>query len=200
MRARAAILLLALACGCSTTGSNISPLMRRLGGDAHTPVPLYGQAVVEFIRPSDDSSMTQSTVYEITREGDRFVGVVSGSSRVAYMTRAGNTMFMVVGEAADFMYAELAEGKTYYVHVEPRIGWWKSRFSLIPVRRPQIESKEFQQWDSVDLLTPGPDCEQWVRDNVNSIVQKRNQYLPEWYKKSESERVRIGLHAEDGYP
>jgi hypothetical protein len=31
-------------------------------------------------------------------------------------------------------------------------------------------------------------------------VQKRNQYLPEWYKKSESTRVAIGLHAEDGYP
>jgi hypothetical protein len=203
MRAGALVSLvaaLALASGCSTPGSNISPLMTRLGGDAHTPVPLYGRAVVVFIRPNEDSSMTQSTVYEITQQGDRFVGVVSGSSRVAYMTQAGRRMFMVVGEAADFMYAELAEGKTYYVHVEPRIGWWKSRFSLIPVRRPQIESTEFQQWDSVDLLVPGPGCEQWVRDNVNSIVEKRNEYLPEWYKKSESERRSIGLHAEDGYP
>ena len=197
---RAGIALLALTLGCSTPGSRISPLMTRLGADAHTPVPLYGRAVVVFIRPTEDSSMTQSTVYEITQAGDRFVGVVSGSSRVAYMTQAGSRMFMVVGEAADFMYAELAEGKTYYVHVEPRIGWWKSRFSLIPVRRPQIESPEFQKWDSVELLAPGPDCEQWVRDNVNSIVEKRRQYLPEWYKKTEYDRRKAGLHVEDGYP
>jgi hypothetical protein len=180
--ALAAVALLALASGCSTPGSSSNPLMKRLGGDAHTPVPLYGRAVVVFIRPTKDSYMTQSTVYEIRRDGDYFVGVVSASSRVAYVTDTGSHLFMVVDDR------------------RPRIGWWKSRFSLLPVRRPQIESKEFQQWDSVDLLAPGPGCEQWVRDSVNSIVEKRNQYLPEWYKKSESERRSIGLHAEDGYP
>jgi hypothetical protein len=203
MRTRAllsALALLSLASACSTPGSSISSLMVRLGKDAHTPTPLYGRAVVVFIRPTEDSELTQSTVYDIRDDGDHFVGIVSASSRVAYMAPAGRHTFMVVGEAADFMYAELAEGKTYYVHVEPRIGWWKSRFSLIPIRRFQIESPEFQAWDSVELLAPGPECDQWVQDNVDSIIEKRNTYLVEWYKKTENTRRRIGLHLEDGYP
>jgi hypothetical protein len=200
LSAIALIALIALLPGCSTPGSSISPLMTRLGPDAHTPVPLYGRAVVVFMRPTEDNSLTQSTVYEVASDGDHFVGVVSASSKVAYMTPAGKSLFMVVGESADFMYAELAEGKTYYVLVDPRVGWWKSRFSLLPVRKAQIGSPEFQQWDTVDLLVPGPDCEQWVRDNVNSIVEKRNHYLPDWNRESQAARRSAGLHAEDGYP
>jgi len=185
---------------CFTPGSSISPLMVKLGKDARTPVPLYRQAVVEFLRPNEDNSFTQSTIYDIQSDGDHFVGVVSGSSRVAYMTSMGSHLFMVIGESADFMSAELVEGKTYYVLVDPRVGWFKSRFSLLPVRRAQIGSPEFQQWESVEMLGQGPDCVQWVRDNVDSIVEKRNRYLPRYYEDSESVRRAAGLHAEDGYP
>jgi len=195
----ALLALLALA-ACSTPGSNISPLMVKLGKDAHTPVPLLGQAVVEFIRPNEDNSMTQSTIYDIQSDGDHFVGVVSGSSRVAYVTQTGSHLFMVVGESADFMEAELAEGKTYYVRVEPRAGVWKSRFSLIPIRRHQIGTPEFTEWESVEMLGQGPDCVQWVRDNVDSIVEKRNNWLPEYNSRPDADKRAGKLYAEDGYP
>ena len=35
-------------------------------------------------------------------------------------------MFSVVGEAADFLEADLAAGKTYYIQVAPRMGAWKA--------------------------------------------------------------------------
>jgi len=202
VRKRLALSVLALSwlSACWTPGGQISPLMVKVGKDARTPVPLMGQAVVEFLRPNEDNSLTQSTVYDMRRDGDHFVGVVSGSSRVAYVAPAGVTTFMVIGESADFMYANLAEGKTYYVLVDPRVGWFKSRFSLLPVRRHQIGTPEFQQWESVEMLAPSPDCEGWVRDNVDSIVQKRAQYLPRYMSDSEYEREKNGLHAEDGWP
>ncbi|HXZ85231.1 MAG TPA: hypothetical protein VEI82_07055 [Myxococcota bacterium] len=197
--ALAALWVLALA-SCWTPGGQISPLMVKLGKDARTPVPLYGQAVVEFLRPNEDNSMTQSTVYDIRSDGDHFIGVVSGSSRVAYMAPMGEHLFMVIGESADFMYAELAEGKTYYVLVDPRVGWFKSRFSLLPVRHAQIGTPEFTQWESVEMLGQGPGCVQWARENVDSIVEKRNTFLPRYMSDPEWERKANGLHAEDGYP
>jgi hypothetical protein len=197
---RAAALALVALASCWTPGGQISPLMVKLGKDARTPVPLLGQAVVEFLRPNEDNSMTQSTVYDMRSDGDHFVGVVSGSSRVAWMTPAGEHTFMVIGESADFMYANLTEGKTYYVLVDPRVGWFKSRFSLLPVRRKQIGTPEFTQWESVEMLGQGPDCVRWAHENVDSIVQKRNQYLPRYYQDSEWIRKDNGLHAEDGYP
>ncbi|MFI5317620.1 MAG: hypothetical protein ACHQ6T_18100 [Myxococcota bacterium] len=198
-RLLATLALLALG-GCVTAGSNISELMVKMGTDARTPVPLYGQAVVEFLRPNEDNSWTQSTVYDIQADGDHFVGVLSGSTRVAYMTHAGPHTFMVVGESADFLYAELLEGKTYYVLVDPRVGWFKSRFSLLPVRHNQIGTPEFTQWESVEMLAQGPDCVRWVRENVDSIVQKRNHWKPEWDQQTDFEKKHYGVHPEDGYP
>jgi len=128
---RAAALALVALASCWTPGGQISPLMVKLGKDARTPVPLLGQAVVEFLRPNEDNSMTQSTVYDMRSDGDHFVGVVSGS---------------------------------------------------------------------VEMLGQGPDCVRWAHENVDSIVQKRNQYLPRYYQDSEWIRKDNGLHAEDGYP
>lgn len=195
----AALGLLALAFGCASD-SNISPLMDRLGKDAYTPVPLRGQAVVVFMRPTDESSSVQSTLYDMQQDGDHFVGVVSAETKVAFITPAGSHLFMVIGENADFMNAELLEGKTYYALVLPRKGVLKSRFSIRPVRKRQIGTPEFEQWESGELLRCGTDCERWVRNNVNSIVGKRSEYLAKWNRKSEVKRRAAGLLPEDGYP
>ncbi len=52
---------------------------------------------------------------------------------------------MVVSEAADFAKADVEAGKTYYVLVTPRMGWWKARFSLRPLMREQLDGKDFAE-------------------------------------------------------
>jgi len=202
-RARKIVAAVALAFATScASDSNISPLMDQVGKDQAAPVPLRGQAVVVFMRPTGDSPDVQSTVYDLQKDGDHFVGVVSDGTRVHWVTWAGSHLFMVIGENADFMNAELAEGKVYYARVVPRSGALKSRFSIKPVRRAQIGTPEWTTWDDTSsvLLRCSSRCEEWVDNNVNSVVGKRNKYMAKWTKKTEGKRRRAGLLAEDGYP
>ena len=77
----------------------------------------------------------QSTVFDVTDDAPRMVGIVSAKTKIAYEVAPGEHHFMVVSEAADFMRADLAAGKTYYALVTPRMGVWRARFSLLPPNR-----------------------------------------------------------------
>lgn len=84
--------------------------------------PVAGTATVVFMRPSLFGGAIQSSVFDITDGGDSLVGIVSAGKKVAASTAPGHRRFMVIGESADFMDAELAAGKTYHARVEPRLG------------------------------------------------------------------------------
>src|SRR5690348_12397408 len=98
-----------------------------------SPAPEEGKALVVFMRPSMLGFAIQSSVYDTHGAGNEFIGIVSAKTKVAYQAAPGNHLFMVIGENADFMNADLQAGKTYYVLVSPRMGAWKARFSLLPI-------------------------------------------------------------------
>jgi hypothetical protein len=108
-------------------------------------------------------------------------------------------MFMVVGENADFMKADLLPDKTYYALVRPRMGWWKARFSLSPIRQSQLDSEEFIKWNGdCDLMNNTEESYQWAKENEASLISKREKYLPAWKAKSESARLEATLFQMDG--
>lgn len=196
----AMVALVAMLAACaSEPGDDISPFMNKLGTNKLVPPPRPDESVVIFIRPTDDRAGTQSTLYDLRSDGDHFVGVGSAYSRVAWRTEPGSHLFMVIGEAADFMYGQLAPGKTYYVQIVPRFGFTKARFSLYPVRRQELGSAEFDQWNALELVECNEKCERWVRKHVNSIVSKRAQYLAKWNEKGQREREAAGLQPDDGW-
>lgn len=194
-------MLVALCLACAS--DNVSPLMEQVGRNVSAPVPLRGQAVVVFMRPTGDSPDVQATVYDLQNDGDHFIGVVSDGTRVHYVTWAGRHLFMVIGENADFMEANMVEGKTYYVRVTPRAGALKARFSLKPVRKAQIGTAEWTEWDDNSQLLlrcSSTECERWVNNNVNSVVGKRQKYMQKWERKTVGKRRAAGLQPQDGYP
>ena len=92
--------------------------------------PSESEAVIIFMRPSAFGGAVQSTVFDVTTGENILVGIVSSKAKVAHKTTPGEHIFMVVGESADFMGAEVEAGKKYYALVTPRVGVWKARFSL----------------------------------------------------------------------
>lgn len=113
--------------------------------------PPPGKALVVFMRPSAYGALIKATVYDITGDQESFIGVVKHDYKIAYVADPGERLFMVLGENVDFMDAKLDAGKTYYVLVSPRIGAWKARFSLRPVRNDatseyNTQSAEFAKW------------------------------------------------------
>jgi hypothetical protein len=102
------------------------------------------------------------------------------------------------------MEANLAGGKTYFAMVTPRMGAWKARFSMFPVRNGgsgefQYSSDEFQRWlAETKLLDNTPESEAWFRENLGSIKTKQADYWRVWLEKSESDRKERTLNPEDG--
>lgn len=151
---------------------------------------LTGQAQVVFVRSAFVGQAIQASVYDITSGTPEFIGIVSNDTKVSYMTTPGEHMFMVVGESADFLKTNILEGKTYYTVVSPRMGFWKARFSMHPVRNDESSKFKYDSKDFNEMLADskfvksGPKAEEWAISNANSISTKMNKYLPEWKSKA----------------
>ena len=187
------VLLLILLTGCASTKMKPVP-------EAQAPYVLApGETQVVFMRPSFLGGAVQSSVFAVESDGDELVGIVSAGTKVRYVTKPGEHLFMVIGESADFMRAYLEADKTYYALVTPRMGFWKARFSLKPVHKDELDTETFKDWDeSTDFVLNTEQSQQWARDNWDSIQSKKAEYLHEWAAKSPAEKNEVTLRVGDG--
>ena len=153
--------------------------------------------MVVFMRPSSYAYDIQSSLFEVNDNQPGLLGIVAAKTKVAYQAKPGQHLFMVVGETADFMNANVLPNKTYYVIVEPRMGAWKARFSMIPEERGKLDASEFDKSLAVCRWvekTPASDI--WAAKNMRSVVSKQTADYPRWSAKPENEKP--NLRPEDG--
>ena len=155
--------------------------------------PAPGKAMVVFIRPSSRGYPAHSAVFD----DEKFICMVPYNSKYAYMAEPGSHQFMVVSEAADFMKADLVAGKTYYVIVEPRMGAWRARFSLLPVHRQDFDKSDIQECiKNCQFVVNKASAPVWADINKPSILEKKAKYYEVWIQKDTADQPY--LHAEDG--
>jgi hypothetical protein len=166
--------------GCA----HMSDHMNNVPSDQLTIAPEKGKALINFMRPSSFGGAIQSTLYD----GDAYIGTVSQHTRLCYQAEPGKHMFMVVGESADFMEAELLANRTYYVNVAPRMGWWKARFSLVPLIG-KVSQEQIDNWySSTHEVKVNEKGLEWAKNKNEEIKQKKEEYLPKWLSKSEEDK------------
>ncbi len=182
------LVIASLISGCAGTVVH----MQELAADKAPVAPAPGKAAVVFLRPSGLGFAIQSSVFEVKDNGSLLVGIVAAKAKVAYQVEPGKRLFMVIGENADFMTADLVPNKTYYVLVSPRMGLWKARFGLEPVRGKELDSLEFRNsLVECKWVEKTGASENWARGNMASIESKRNDFYPDWVKQPESERPHL---------
>jgi hypothetical protein len=158
-----------------------------------------GKAQVVFMRSSFVGGAIQASIFDVTKPEPKFIGILSNKTKIAYDVLPGEHMFMVVGESADFLKATVAEDKTYYTIVTPRMGFWKARFSLYPVRNDtsgkfQYNSNDFNEMlDETHFVKGGIKANQWAQDNALSINEKFKKYLPEWLLKDINKKQQMTM-------
>ncbi len=177
--------------GCA--GSVVN--MKEVPADQAVIKPVADKAKVVFMRPASLGWAIQSSVFEIVNEKPELVGIVAAKKKAAYTVDPGNHTFMVVGESADFMSAELEAGKIYYALVTPRMGFWKARFSLAAVSEGTHQSEQFKEWDNECKLVETIDSSyQWANSNMADLQQKYEEYYAVWMKKDEMDRPKLELN------
>ncbi|MGB0134002.1 hypothetical protein [Dokdonella sp.] len=193
-----ALLFVASLAGCQ------SSKMVRSDGASAAPVPAPGKAMIVFLRVSNFGGAVQSSVYQTGKDSDQFIGIVSSGTKIGWQADPGEHLFMVVGENADFMIAHLEAGKTYYALVSPRPGFWKARFSLLPIHTDptadrNIGSADFREWMAdTAWISNTPESEQWFREHEADIREKKNDYLRKWNAADPEQWAELTLKASDG--
>ncbi len=131
-----------------------------------------GGALVIFMRPSGFGFAIQSSVFDITDGEPEFLGIVSAKTKIAHNADPGKHRYMVIGENAGFLEADLLADRTYYSLVTPRMGVWKARFSLKPVHKFDLTSAEFAQWyDDTRWVENTPTSLTWAQEHARAHGQ-----------------------------
>jgi hypothetical protein len=154
--------------------------------------PAPGKALVVFLRPGSRGDDVQAVVYD----GDQFIGVVSSGTAVSYEADPGPHRFMVISEAADFIDAELGEGRTYYIEVAGRMGAWRARFSLLPLSATANAGKISAALAMASVVAVNEDGRRWSTQHHPSVMKKKAAYEAKWVQKQSRPLLRL----EDGTP
>ncbi|WP_444995473.1 hypothetical protein [Aliikangiella sp. IMCC44359] len=163
-----------------------------------------GEAQVVFMRSSFVGGAINSSIFEIVDNEPVFVGILANGTKLAYNTKPGKHTFMVVSEAADFLEANVVAGKTYYSIVTPRMGFWKARFSIWPIRNDgttkyNTSTSDFKSWLNKTHLVKNTDKSiAWSKKHHADIVQKMKDYLVVWKQKSDADLAERTLNPDDG--
>ncbi|GAC12883.1 hypothetical protein [Aliiglaciecola lipolytica] len=165
--------------------------------------PQSDMAQVVFMRSSFFGAAINASLYDVTDGEIQFIGIIANDTKIPYETEPGKRVFMVVSEAADFMEANLDSGKNYFSIATPRMGAWKARFSLWPIKNDpsaefQLNSKDFEKWVSATKLVENTDkSKAWFESNKRSVQQKYDEYWPVWKNKSAEELSKRTLEEND---
>jgi len=150
------------------------------------------QAAVVFMRWTGGSIST--SLFELHGPQDRFIGILVADSRMVYVAAPGRTRFMLVGQSANFMDADLVAGKTYHVGIV--LGSLGERqFVFRPLRPDDLYQRDVKRCaDSCTWVANTERSEAWARTQWSSIQRKKERYLPGW----EGRTDRPALLATDG--
>jgi len=144
------------------------------------------------MRPNTLGFAIQSSVFEVKDEQPALVGIVAAKMKTAYQLEAGKHLFMVVGESADFMSADLEADKTYYALVTPRMGLWKARFSLKAVHENELGSSKVNEWlDSCSWVETNEASNRWAEKNRKSTKSLHDKYYVKWMGKAAADRPHL---------
>ncbi|MEN8180227.1 MAG: hypothetical protein ABFS39_16625 [Pseudomonadota bacterium] len=159
---------------------------------ATTVEPQDDKALVIFMRPFGQAHRQMSTVFDVTNEEIKIIGILPNMKKIARYVDPGQYIFMVLGESTDYMSADLEAGKTYYARVAERMGAWKARFSLLPITRSELESEEGKKWvNETQFVEITDSAHAWFEKHKDSIANKHKVNYQKWMSKSADRRPKL---------
>jgi len=132
-----------------------------------------------------------------TKTEDKMVGILSMYSKVAYQAEPGEHTFISTAGSGRIAKANLIAGKTYYILVRPNWGMSPS-FSLRPLRADPtaevcLDSPDFESWLKTSFYEPTEEALSWMKENRDSIIEKKTDLLRKWETLPNEEKVALTL-------
>jgi len=203
MKINAKLILLAMvalilnACAASVADFSINTERTEVG-----PAPA-DKAQIVFLRVSFVAGAYPADIFEIENGDLSYVGKVRMSRKLIHQTSPGKKVYMGHGLAADFMYAEVEAGKTYYVLIRPN--WGSGAMIPTPIKRDGTTNyhtgmPEFQKWLDQTRVTEMKTAEAnaWMEANKAQFEEIYNTYWAKFQSKSDEQKKTRTLMPSDG--
>ena len=194
---------LMLICFSAVFLSGCSMLELKQTADQQIPELHADSSRIVFMRSAFHGAAITAMLYEIIDGKPKYFGAVKNDNKFYLDTTPGQHIFMALGMGADFMPADLAPGKTYYVMVTPR-GWPSISFSLHPFRTDgttkfNTDSDSFKDWKNATILVENlPQSYTWAEERQQRADDAYKSYWPKWQKKSENDKQVYTIYPSDG--
>lgn len=192
MRKSVGVLLAAMLVGCAT------------------PKPTANDAVIYFILPgmTSNTGAYQPTygatpsvsLHDVSAPERKMVGILGPGQKLAYRVPPGKHEFMLLNRGStDFMEANVAAGKTYYVVLQMLTSTYDQRYGFRPVRPGDFENGLFARWDTnLSYVERHEAWAEWSRNNEKSITTRLREHRPAWDKQGVAERRQRTVQVSDG--
>lgn len=136
--------------------------------------PTQKNATVTFFRSSIMGYAIQAPVAkESENQTVEPVGIVSTNFKVRKEVPPGEHTYVVGGESSSLVKGNFKANKHYYVRVEPRPGWWKARFALVPVTKEELAKERVKdEIKSCKLMELNESGVRWFKEHDQSMRSK----------------------------
>lgn len=156
-------------------------------------------ASIIFFRTSSLGGTVQAPVAEYVNGSVKFVGILSTDTKVRYILPAGEHDFVVGGESSSFLRADVAPGKYYYVRVEPRMGFFKARFKLVPMTADALKEARLQNSiTNAKMVSVNASGNEWFAEHKADMLAKYNSALADFNKTSPEKQKEYTLDEAEG--
>ena len=144
------MLAVPLLSGCAASSEAMGEI-----GYAQLPRPRPGYALVVFVRPS---GFAAGDLYHVFSDRYGFLGDAQAETWFSAEIPAGQHVFCASGGGVSALRASQAPGRSYFVEVSSRYGFWGSRVHLVAI------APRFDNWAS---------REQWLSENEAYVLVDR---------------------------
>lgn len=158
---------------------------------------------IVFMRSSMHASLNDVLMYEIVDGKPAYFGALKNNTKFSLDTSPGKHTFMALGVGSDYMLADLAAGKTYYVMVTPR-GWPVVNFSFQPFRSDdsgkfKLDSDDFKGWrKSTKRIENVASSFEFAKDKQTFAEESHKNNWPKWQQKPEADQAVYNIRPQDG--
>lgn len=159
--------------------------------------PAAGKATVVFLR---SSGLGPAIKFMIIDQIGHFVGESTAGGHFPAELAPGEYLFIAEGENTAVMHANLAPDRLYYVEVDPKMGFFKARVGLKPIKPgSDIWKKVPEMLGSTDRYVPMVQAGQAELDaNAADIQERIANAKGKWAGYSPAERAELSLEPNDG--
>ena len=140
------------------------------------------------------------SLHDVTGSQRKIVGILTIGQKLAYRVPPGRHEFMLQNRGStDFLEANVAAGKTYYVVLQRTDDSYDQRYGFRPVRSSDFGTGLFARWETnLSYVDRREAWERWSKANDASIESRSRDHRLAWEKLGPAERSLKTLRVSDG--